>query len=233
VQPIQVEPGMSVVAVIDGNRTWENASTETHRVVVMSPDDEVAARLVELAPKRVVVNLASARALDAVAAIRAAGMGTPLWGCLADPGRGRVLPIGLIEVAARPLDPDAVIASLGAYTTRGARVMTIGDDVDAFVSLRQALARQGLSVSMAWNAKQADELLPMVKPAAVVVDMALPPRDGAGIIAHLGACDPVPAILLMPSGRDQALAFLAVLNDQTHAERVVPLERLVARVLAK
>jgi CheY-like chemotaxis protein/predicted nucleic acid-binding Zn-ribbon protein len=233
VQPIRVEPGLSVVVVIDGSRAWENAGAETHRVVVMSPDDEVAARLAELAPKRVVVNLASARALDAVAALRAGGVDTKLWGCLADPGRGRVLPIGMIDVAARPLDPDAVVASLGVYTTRGARVMTIGDDVDAFVSLRQALARQGLSVSMAWNAKQADELLPMVKPAAVVVDMALPPRDGAGIIAQLGACDPVPAILLMPSGRDQALAFLAVLNDATHAERVLPLERLIARVLAK
>jgi CheY-like chemotaxis protein len=224
---------VSIVAVIDATRAWENAGVEEHRVVVISPDDDVAARLAELAPKRIVVNLASARALDAVMALRAAGVGARLWGCLADPARGRVLPIGMIDVAARPLDPDAVVAALGAYTTRGSRVMTIGDDVDAFVSLRQALARHGLSVSMAWNAKQADELLPMVKPAAVVVDMALPPRDGAGIVAQLSACDPVPATLLIPSGRDQALAFLAALNDTAHAERVLPLERLIARVLAK
>jgi len=233
VRPITVEPGLSIVAVIDASRVWENAEGEEHRVVVISPDDDVAARLTELSPKRVVVNLASARALDAAMALRAAGLSMRLWGCLADPARGRVLPIGMIDVAARPLDPDAVVASLGAYTTRGGRVMTIGDDVDAFVSLRQALARQGLSVSMAWNAKQADELLPMVRPAAVVVDMALPPRDGAGIVAQLGACDPMPVTLLMPSGRDQALAFLAALNDATHAERVLPLERLIARVLAK
>ena len=233
VRPAAVQPGLSIVAVIDATQAWESAGTEEHRVVVISPDDDVAARLAELAPKRVVVNLASARALDAAMALRAAGVVARLWGCLADPARGRVLPIGMVEVASRPLDPDAVVAALGAYTTRGGRVMTIGDDVDAFVSLRQALARQGLSVSMAWNAKQADELLPMVKPAAVVVDLALPPRDGAGIVAQLGACDPVPATLLIPSGRDQALAFLAALNDASHAERVLPLERLIARVLAK
>jgi len=63
----------------------------------------------------------------------------------------------------------------------------VGADVDALMSLRQALARKGLSVSMAWDAKQAADLLQVVRPEVVVVDLALPRRDGYGIVARLAA----------------------------------------------
>src|SRR5207247_11481414 len=92
---------------------------------------------------------------------------------------------------------------------RGARAGTVGEDVDAFVRLRQALARQGMSVSMAWNAKQAEELLPLVRPAVVVLDLDLPAREACGIAAQLGACDPPPTTVLVAGSPERAVRLAA------------------------
>src|SRR5206468_11150 len=81
-------------------------------------------------------------------------------------------------------DPDDVVETLERYAVRGTRVVTAGADVDALMSLRQALARKGLSVSMAWDAKQAADLLQVVRPEVVVGDLALPRRDGSGSVAR-------------------------------------------------
>ena len=180
-----------------------------------------------------VVNLTTPRALETLLALRAAGCSARFWGCLADPNTGRALPLGMIEPAARGLDPEAVLTSLGPCATRGTRVVTVGEDVDAFVSLRQALARQGMSVSMAWNAKQAEELLPLVRPAVVVLDLDLPAREACGIAAQLGACDPPPTTVLVAGSQDRAVGFAAALVDPARAHHLIPLDKLLARFLGR
>jgi DNA-binding response OmpR family regulator len=71
-----------------------------------------------------------------------------------------------------------VLATIRGRGTRGTRVLTAGADADALISLRQALAREGMSVSMAWDGKQAADLLDMIRPEIVVVELDLPPRAG-------------------------------------------------------
>src|SRR5262249_35738733 len=158
------QPGRPQVIVLDVDRSWERLGTEALPVTVVAPAGS-AGRLPERPGRRLRVTLPTPRALERLLELRAAGCSARFWGFLADPTSGRALPIGLIEPAARGLDPEAVLASLGQTATRGTRVVTIGEDVDAFVSLRQALARQGMSVSMAWNAKQAGGLGPRWRPA--------------------------------------------------------------------
>src|SRR5206468_6005595 len=114
--------------------------------------EEAAARLRELDATRIVANLAAPGTLATLTALRAVGSTARFWGCLAAPAADRVLALGMIEPAVRPIDPDAILALLGSYTTRGTRVVTAGADVDALMSLRQALSRGGMSVSMAWGA---------------------------------------------------------------------------------
>src|SRR5207253_7778470 len=90
-------------------------------------------------------------------------------------------------------DPDAILEALGPHAGRGIRVVTAGADVDALMSLRQALARRGMSVSMAWDGKQASELVGGVRPEVMVVDLDLPRREGCVTVAGPGAVDPLPS----------------------------------------
>src|SRR6185503_12841051 len=136
------------VAIIDVDSVWESAAIAGYEVVAVSPEEDTAGVLAELAPARVVVNIAAQGALEAVAALRGTGSTAKVWGCVGIAGSDRAIPIGIVEVAARPLDCDAILDILKGYTSRGTRVVTAGADVDTLMSLRQAMARLGMSVSM-------------------------------------------------------------------------------------
>jgi CheY-like chemotaxis protein len=221
------------IAVVDVGAAWAEAAVSGHDVVVVAPDAEAAAELARQAPVRIVLNLAAPGALPALAALRAAGIDAPVWGCIADPEAGRGLALGLIEPTVQPLDPDAIVAVLGPRLVRGSRVITVGADVDALMSLRQALARKGMSVSMAWDAKQAVELLGVVRPHAVVVDLDLTRRDGYAIAARLATLDTVPHAVLVGSNADAPRAFTATLNAPAVAANVRPLAQLLGELLAR
>jgi CheY-like chemotaxis protein len=228
--PPEVEPGQRLVVVLDGNTSWEKVSVEGYRVMTMALDDELPGRLAGVSA-RLVVNLAAPKALESLSALRAAGNTSRFWGCIADATSNRALALGMVEPATRPLDPDGVLAGIGAYATRGTRVVTVGADVDALVSLRQALARQGMSVSMAWDGKQAADLFTMVKPEVIVLDLDLP-RDGYAIAGRLAALEPIPAAVFI-AGKDDANGFAVVLRDPAHTQRIVPYDKLLARIVVR
>jgi CheY-like chemotaxis protein len=139
-----------------------------------------------------------------------------------------------VEPALRPLDPEAVLVALGAGAGRGTKVVTIGTDVDALMSLRQIFARQGLSVSMAWDVKQAADLLGMIHPELVVVDLEQPPRVGYGIVARLAGAEPIPTTVLISSGeKDPAAGFRTALADPAHNPRVLTLGRVLGQLTAR
>jgi predicted nucleic acid-binding Zn-ribbon protein len=221
------------IAVLDVDRAWE-AAADAQPIVVLATGEDVATRLRETPVARVVVNLAAPGALDAVAALRARGSAIRVWGCLADPASDRALPLGMVEPASRPVDPDAVVTALAAHARLGTRVVTAGGDVDALMSLRQALARQGMSVSMAWDGKQARDLFGVVRPEVVVVDLALPRGDGFAIVAQLGTADTPPGlVVLIPGAEDPCAGFAATLADPAYAGRIVTLQGLLAAILAR
>jgi CheY-like chemotaxis protein len=219
--------------VLDDGGAWTRASTDAHPIVALSPRDLPLDRLVANPPGRILANLTARGTLDALVKLRAAGCASPFWGCLAAPGADRGLPLGTLEVAVRPLDPEVVLAAVRGHATRGTRVLTAGADADALISLRQALAREGMSVSMAWDGKQASELLDMIRPEVVVVELDLPPRAGYGIVAQLAGRNPLPLAVLIPSGDEPAERFAALLGSQMYAAAFVPLVTLVAPVKAR
>jgi len=229
----EVETGRRPLVVLDVEDRWYEKALDGHHVEVLAPADDLAEQIAELSPARIVVNLLAPGALGALVAARAAGCGARFWGCLANPGADRALMLGMVEAAESPIDPDDVVTTLERYAARGTRVVTVGADVDALMSLRQALARKGLSVSMAWDAKQAADLLQVVRPEVVVVDLALPRRDGYGIVARLAALDPPPSAILVPGPDDAAVAFAAALADSASAGGALQLGQLLAAVLAR
>jgi CheY-like chemotaxis protein len=146
-----------------------------------------------------------------VAALRAHGVCAPIFGVVGAPGQERVIGIGAVEAVARPMSSDALVAAVERAAPRGARVFAAGRDAESLMKMRQTLAKQGLSVSMARDTKQIDELLAMVRPQVVVIDLELPMRQGYELIMRMATTAPIPALVLIapegdPSPILQALA---------------------------
>jgi DNA-binding NtrC family response regulator len=152
---------------------------------------------------------------------------TRIFGFIANGTADRALPLGAIEPAALPLAPDAIVAALARHAPAKARVVTVGADVDALLSLRQALARQGTSVSLAWDAKQATDLLDMVHPHAVVADLGAP-YDACAVLTRLAASTPVPAAILIEGAADAGAALAMALNNPDVAAKIVPRAQLLS-----
>ena len=116
-----------------------------------------------------------------------------------------------------------------SYAARGTRVVTLGRDIDAFGGFRESMARQGLSVSMAWDAKQAADVIAMVRPEVAVVDLDSL-REGCAIIAGLAGAEPLPHFVLLFGAKDPAAGFAHAVRDPAHASRALPFDRLVAEL---
>jgi CheY-like chemotaxis protein len=229
----ELQANRPLVAILDADRAWTGAAVEGHELTLISPGDDVVDRIAAAEPGRIVVNLVAPGALEALATLRAGGSTARFWGCLADPAANRALALGMVEPTTSPLDPDAIVEIVGRYAGRGTRVVTAGAEVDALMSLRQALARGGLSVSMAWDAKQAADLFHVVRPEVVVVDLALPRRDGFGIISRLAALDPPPTAVVLSVADDMQAGFAGVLADPMHSGRMLSLRQVLAQLVAR
>src|SRR5436309_12081503 len=225
--------GPAQVVVVDDAPAWAAAAGEGRQVTVMPAGDAALESLGGTSLTCVVVNLAARGALAALATLRDAGSSARIWGCLATPAAGCALPLGLVEPVARPVDPDAVLATFRRHAARGARVLAAGADADVLISLRQALVREGMSVAMAWDGVRAVELLSTQRPEIVVIDLALPGRVGYALVARLAACDPPPIVALIPGDDDAPAAFTAALAEQGCADRVLPPADPLIRVLGQ
>ena len=223
-----VPPRESVVAVLDTGAAWPSAGPGGESVTIVSPDAGAAVRITELAPGCLVANLAAPGALEALAALRAAGSTTRVRGCLA--ATEHAVSLGAVEAIARPLDADAIQRALGAHASRGARILIVGTDVDFFAALREALGRGGLSVSMAWDAHQVDDLLDMVRPDIALIDLALGSRDVRPIVAKLASLEPVPTVAFVLGPDPAAPHFRAAMTYPIVATRAKPLDQLLAKV---
>jgi len=218
------------IVVLDDGGAWASAARAGEEVILLSPKEATAGRVAQMGPARILVNLAAPGAMDALTALRASGLSGRFTGCILAPGADRALLLGTIEPVGRPPEPDAVLAALQGLATRGTRVLTAGTSAEALISLRQALTREGMSVSMAWDGKQAADLIGMTRPEVVVVELGLPPRAGYRFVAQLAACNPIPHAVLIAGDEDPAAGFAAALAHPMHGSWMQPLSRLLARL---
>ena len=227
--PAAVLPADGTV-VIDGNAFWTTIAPKDHAVTVIAPD---AVSSLATRPERLVVNLAAPDAIAALAAVRRAGIDAPCYACIVLPEQDRGVLIGRFELAARPVDPDALLGSLQGALPRGTRVVTAGADVDGLISLRQALARLGVSVSMAWDTKQAEDLLSMVRPDVAIIDLELPPRDGCMVVARMGLVQPAPLTVVIPKTADTAAIFAGALAHPEISRAIMTGKDMLVRMSAE
>jgi chromosome segregation ATPase/CheY-like chemotaxis protein len=218
------------VVVIDSNPRWADTTLHGVEVLQVAPHANAYGAIAKADADRALVNLAVPDVLETMAACRENGVTVPFCGCLADPDGERGLALGFVELVPGPVDPDDVLVALQTYGPRGTRVLTAGGDADAFISLRQALSRQGMSVSMAWDGKQAQDLLSMVQPEVVVVDLDLPPKGGLHLIVSLLDGERVPMVVAIPGKKNFATSVAAFLKSPVMTNRLATLDRLLDRV---
>ena len=222
--PASRKGGPSIV-VVDTGGGWDRLGATQ----VMAPDEQLATRIEATSVDRLIVNLTAPGALHALARLRAAGSSLRFWACLALGDGARVLPLGMVEPIVLPVTADALADALAGYAVRGTRVVTLGRDVETFAGFRQSLARHGLSVSMAWDAKQATDLIGMVRPEVAIVDLESL-REGCGLVTSMAGAEPLPHVLLLLGPKDPAQAFAQALRDPAHKSRSLPLDRLAAQI---
>jgi hypothetical protein len=208
---VVIEPDTRAVVVFDTATTvWPAVGgVDVH---VVPPADGVVARLGEIAPGRCIVNLAATGAIAAAASIRQAGVAVPFWGAVVEPKGERGLSLGQIEIVTRPVEPDVVRSQLATIAPKNARLLAIGSDSSTFIALRQGLMKAGMSVSIAWDLKQATELMEIVRPHMVVLDLALPGRGAAVLVAELARVETPPVLVLLPGAADRLAAFSSALG---------------------
>ena len=226
------ESALDLVAVLDDEGAWSGVTLELRPTMILAPDEAAVARLAAARPEVVVVNLAASGAMKTLIAVRALGARTRLCGYLAKAGSDGALPLGAVEPAGRPLAPDAIVATLRPRMLARARVVAVGADVDAMLSLRQALGREGASVSLAWDAKQATDLLDMVHPHVVVVDLEMA-RDACIVLARLAASQPMPIVVLIEGPASSGADLATVLGNPEVASQLVSRTHLIGAVRSR
>jgi CheY-like chemotaxis protein len=149
----------------------------------------VAGGHVEVAPGTdllVAANLLSegADALEALVELARdePGVRAVLYGARA--GAGEIFAV--VDVFPPPLDPKACATYLLATHPRLRRVLTVGESLDAMSRLREILGQSRCSTAVAFDARQATDLISLVRPEYVLVDLALPDGAGLDLLVDLG-----------------------------------------------
>lgn len=199
------------VTVIDTDAAWRKIEVGCHRTDLVVPVDVRAQELQSTAPLRTVINLAAPNALHTLAALRAGGYMRRFWGTIALPGSPLALPLGMVEAMPRPFKAGAMFERLRGWVPQGAKIVAISNRPEEFIPLRTTLAREGFSVSLAWDVAQATDVLGMVRADLVIVDLDMP-SGGHAVVADLSSRGHVPNLILVPGRSDDAVAFTSTLR---------------------
>jgi DNA-binding response OmpR family regulator len=211
------ETGPPTIVIADTALDWSHHTVADHELVATDCSADAVARTAEARPMRIVLNVAAPGAFAHAAALRAHGVTAPIFGIVAQAGNERVIGLDVVEALVHPTSSDELVAAVARAAPRGARVFAAGVDADALLKMRQTLAKQGLSVSLARDTKQIDELLAMVRPQVVVIDLALPMRQGYELIMRMAATAPIPAMVLIAPDGDPGPPLVEKLRDRLAA----------------
>jgi len=92
----------------------------------------------------------------------------------------------------------------------------VGLEMEGLLSAREQLARDGISLSMAWDSKQGQELLEVVSPSSVVVNLDLTRGDGYRTLGRLAVAKRKHTWILCGGETPPAEAGSLVTTGATH-----------------
>jgi CheY-like chemotaxis protein len=128
---------------------------------------------------------------------------------------------GMVDLLVAPIEADTCVARL--LESHGAlqRLLAVSENIEMMGALRAALSRMRCSTSVALDLRQVTDLLTMIDPEIVLVDLALPGGDALRLLSRLRA-DPktrdLPmALLLSPTfdASDFRRHALRTVHEQT------------------
>lgn len=96
---------------------------------------------------------------------------------------GRVF--GTADVFPAPFDPKVCAPFLLATYKRLRRVMTVGDSLDTMSQLRELLGQSRCSTAVAFDPRQAFDLISLVRPEYVLIDLSMPAGGGFELLVDL------------------------------------------------
>jgi DNA-binding response OmpR family regulator len=89
--------------------------------------------------------------------------------------------------------------------TRGS-ILVVDDERELCSTLQDFFTEEGYQVDVAMNAGDALMLISLNRPDAVILDIRLPDRNGADLLADLMALDASIAVVMLSGSDDEALA---------------------------
>ncbi len=115
--------------------------------------------------------------------------------------------LGLVDCLARPVQSEAAERALAAAgATRGASALVVSSQMRELAGVREALVRLDTAGSVAFDARQAVDLLDIIRrPSVLVVDLAPDPPRGLALVLELRRDERVastPMVLLLPEHFD-------------------------------
>ncbi len=102
---------------------------------------------------------------------------------LASGSRGFV--IGPVDFFPHPFEADACASRLLGRPGGLQRLLVVSEDVDTMGGLREVLGRVRCSTAIAFDGRQALDLVPMIKPEVVLVDLSLPRGEALRVVSRL------------------------------------------------
>ncbi|HUI24832.1 MAG TPA: response regulator [Candidatus Kryptonia bacterium] len=95
--------------------------------------------------------------------------------------------LGMTEFFPPPFEPNLCVTRLLERPSPAQKLLVVSDAVDATSELRSILTRLGCATSVAFDGKQALNLLPMVRPDTILIDLDLPKGDALRVISRVRA----------------------------------------------
>jgi chromosome segregation ATPase len=156
--------------------------------------DSVVRKIEGLQPTVIAINLGARNAGGGFPLLQALAQSAisddvKIWAYVAPPQATKAIALGFINWMAQPEDARSFVEPLARICGRSNRVLTVGLETDGLLGGRDLLKKHGLSISMAWDSKQGQELLEMVNPTTIVVNLDLPRGDGYRALGRLAGIE--------------------------------------------
>jgi len=208
-----VETVSNTVAVVDGELGPAMVTELTHAgfdAVACEPTEAAVDQLVGESLGAVAINvLAGTNGWQLVRHLRsqAATSSVPLL-LYAKLNDANGFYFGPADCVLWPSEPQRLLDALARLKPRAKRVLAMSTDIDIVATVREQLTGAGLSAAVMLDGKQALDLLPSVRPDAVVLHVSPACNDVFRTIAGLRAANgaaPLPIVFLLdrePTARD-------------------------------
>ena len=125
-----------------------------------------------------------------------------------DDDRARGLKAGATDYLRKPVTEDQLRAVTEPYRGGGSgEILVIEDDDDAAELIQRSVEQVGFSSRRASDGVEGLEMATSIRPAAIVLDLAMPRLDGFGVLERMAADESLTNIpLIVLSGRDISIS---------------------------